>query len=124
MKWPEYMFNVFMFCSVHEKMAEKEQTVVQSQDELPSPSAGLISLLQDGLNFTPLDSNTEEVVQPFPRSPKLQRKSTKAAPLSQVKVPISLETDDQTTEELTKLWRLTAETPNTINFLFKNFPVH
>lgn len=56
------------------------------QGGLTAPSAGTRSALQDRLSFTPLDSNSDGVVQPFPISPKLQRKKAKDAPkLSQVK---------------------------------------
>lgn len=52
-----------------------------------APSAGTHSALQDGLNYTPLDSNSDRVVQPFPISPKLQKKKAKdALKLSQVNV--------------------------------------
>ncbi|KAM9425607.1 nuclear factor 7, ovary isoform 2-T3 [Pholidichthys leucotaenia] len=48
----------------------------QSEQNNPaSPSGGINSLLQDGLSFTLLDSYEDRVVQPFPRSPKLQRKA-------------------------------------------------
>lgn len=74
-------------------MAEKEplsvgngqSTMAQSvQSCLAAPSAGAHSVLQDGLSFTPLDSNCDRVVQPFPRSPKLQRKRAEAGKPSQV----------------------------------------
>ncbi|XP_049424828.1 E3 ubiquitin-protein ligase TRIM62 isoform X2 [Epinephelus fuscoguttatus] len=74
------------------EMAEKkassvgngQSTVAQSgQSSLPAPSAGTHSVLQDGLSFTPLDSNDARAVQPFPRSPKLQKKIAKAGQPSQ-----------------------------------------
>ncbi|XP_035531539.1 uncharacterized protein LOC118338350 isoform X2 [Morone saxatilis] len=73
-------------------MAEKEAlsvgngqpTAAQSaQSGLAAPSAGTHSALQDRLSFTPLDSTSNRVVQPFPRSPKLQRKIANAAKPSQ-----------------------------------------
>ncbi|XP_044038774.1 E3 ubiquitin-protein ligase TRIM62 [Siniperca chuatsi] len=61
-----------------------QSTAAQSaQGGLAAPSAGIHSALQDGLRFTPLDSSGDRVVQPFPRSPKLQRKLAKAGQLSQ-----------------------------------------
>lgn len=78
------------------EMAEKkalsvgngQSTVAQSaQGGLVAPSAGMHGALQDGLSFTPLDSNTDGVVQPFPRSPKLQRKVADAGQPSQVLLP-------------------------------------
>lgn len=49
------------------------------QGGLAAPSAGT------GLSFTPLDSHSDGVVQPFPISPKLQRRKAREAPrLSQV----------------------------------------
>ncbi|XP_034021238.1 nuclear factor 7, ovary [Thalassophryne amazonica] len=59
---------------------EKEDPKVQS--DLGVVSAGSQHGLQDGLSFTPLDSN-EETVQPFPRSPKLQRHRVTAGRLSE-----------------------------------------
>ncbi|XP_070785807.1 nuclear factor 7, ovary [Enoplosus armatus] len=68
-------------------MAEKEALSVgngqSAQSGLAAPPAGPHSVLQDGLSFTPLDSRADSVVQPFPRSPKFQRKAAKAEPLSQ-----------------------------------------
>ncbi|KAM4714270.1 E3 ubiquitin-protein ligase TRIM62 [Anableps anableps] len=71
-------------------MAEKQSSVSDGQpaqpvqNELSAPSAGLSSLLQDGVGFTPLDSSSSDgPVQPFPRSPKLQRKAAKYAQPSQ-----------------------------------------
>ncbi|XP_028330591.1 E3 ubiquitin-protein ligase TRIM62 [Gouania willdenowi] len=54
-------------------------------------STGMQSLLQDGLSFTPLDSTDQRVVQPFPRSPKLQRGVPKAAPPTQEQLRQKLE---------------------------------
>uniref|UniRef100_A0A3Q2NXT9 Si:dkey-219e21.4 n=1 Tax=Fundulus heteroclitus TaxID=8078 RepID=A0A3Q2NXT9_FUNHE len=51
--------------------------VAPDQSQFLAPSAGLPSFLQDGAGFTPLDSNSDGPVQPFPRSPKLQRKAAK-----------------------------------------------
>lgn len=71
-------------------MAEKEATngqatVGPSTQSVPAlPSAGTHSSLQDMLNLTSLDSSSDEVVQPFPRSPSLQRKMANAAQPSQV----------------------------------------
>ncbi|XP_069015205.1 tripartite motif-containing protein 14 [Embiotoca jacksoni] len=53
------------------------------ESDLAAPSAGIRSLLQDVSCLTPLDSNGDGVVQPFPRSPKLQRKAAKAEQPSQ-----------------------------------------
>nr|XP_046236888.1 E3 ubiquitin-protein ligase TRIM62 [Scatophagus argus]XP_046236889.1 E3 ubiquitin-protein ligase TRIM62 [Scatophagus argus] len=72
-------------------MAEKEtlsvgngQSTVAQLAHSPAPlSGGTHSVLQDGLSFTPLDSNSDTVVQPFPRSPKLQRKIANAGQPSQ-----------------------------------------
>ncbi|XP_041842377.1 nuclear factor 7, ovary isoform X2 [Melanotaenia boesemani] len=44
------------------------------QPELPAPSAGITALLHEGLSFIPLDSSSDRAVQPFPPSPKLQRR--------------------------------------------------
>lgn len=55
-----------------------------AQSSLAAPSVGAQSVLQDGMSFTPLDYNSDQVVQPFPRSPKLQKKIAKAAQPSQV----------------------------------------
>eukprot|EP00064_Thunnus_orientalis_P015169 superscaffoldBa00002763_g15219 len=73
-------------------MAEKEALSVGNgqskqaqsvQSGLPAPSAGAHGVIQEGLSFTPLDSSSDRVVQPFPRSPKLQKKIAKAAQPSQ-----------------------------------------
>ncbi|XP_037613738.1 tripartite motif-containing protein 14 isoform X4 [Sebastes umbrosus] len=68
-------------------MAEKEAlsggSSRSAQSGLAAPSAGSHSVLQDGLSFTPLDSKDDGAVQPFPRSPKLQRKIANAARPSQ-----------------------------------------
>lgn len=62
-----------------------QSALVQSvQSDLMAPSAGIHGLLQDGSSYTPLDSNTDRTVQPFPRSPKLQRKAAADAQPSQV----------------------------------------
>lgn len=70
-------------------MAEKEtfslgngqSTGTQAaQSGAPAPSAGSRGGLADGLSFTQLSDRT---VQPFPRSPKLQRKAASAAQPSQ-----------------------------------------
>ncbi|KAM9335462.1 E3 ubiquitin-protein ligase TRIM62 [Symphorus nematophorus] len=72
-------------------MAEKEalpagngqSTAAQpAQSGLVAPSVGSHTVLPDGLSFTPLDSKNDSV-QPFPRSPKLQRKIALAAQPSQ-----------------------------------------
>ncbi|XP_018529832.1 nuclear factor 7, ovary [Lates calcarifer] len=69
-----------------------KSTMAQSvQSGLAAHSAGAHSVLQDGLSFTPLDSNSDRVVQPFPRSPKLQRKQAKAAKPSQEQLSRHLE---------------------------------
>lgn len=79
-------------------MAEKEafpvgngqSTVGPSTQSAPAlPSAGTNSALQDRLSLTSLDSSTDEVVQPFPRSPSLQRKMKNAAQPSQVKESVA-----------------------------------
>ncbi|KAM8748004.1 E3 ubiquitin-protein ligase TRIM62 isoform 3-T3 [Acanthopagrus schlegelii] len=54
-----------------------------AQSGLGVSSAGCPGALQDGLSFAPLDGNGDEVVQPFPRSPKLQRKVANARQPSQ-----------------------------------------
>lgn len=73
-------------------MAEKESLSVGDGQSvlsgLVAPSVGIHSVPQDGLSFTPLDSNSDGVVQPFPRSPKLQRKVAKAAQPSQVNTSV------------------------------------
>lgn len=83
-------------------MAEKEalsagngqSTAAQSaQGSLAAPSAGAHGVLQDGASFTPLDSGSDRVVQPFPRSPKLQKKTAKAGQLSQVNMSVVKLTD-------------------------------
>lgn len=53
--------------SVGERSAAAESESVQSGCKAPPAGAG-------GLGFTPQVSNSDRVVQPFPRSPKLQRK--------------------------------------------------
>lgn len=77
-----------MFVVLFSEMAEKEASSVgngqSAQGGLAAPSAGTHGVLQDGLSFTPLDSNRAGVVQPFPRSPKLQRKIANAGQPSQV----------------------------------------
>lgn len=60
-----------------------EQSVAPAQSGLAAPSAGSKGALQDGLGFTLLDSSSDRVVQPFPRSPKLQRKVANAGPPTQ-----------------------------------------
>ncbi|XP_070710679.1 E3 ubiquitin-protein ligase TRIM62 [Pempheris klunzingeri] len=73
-------------------MAEKETLSVgdgqataaaSAQASVVAPSPGTHGALQDGLHFTPLDSTSNRDVQPFPRSPKLQRKIASAAQPSQ-----------------------------------------
>ncbi|XP_032366875.1 E3 ubiquitin-protein ligase TRIM62 [Etheostoma spectabile] len=73
-------------------MAEKEASPIGNgqspaaespQGGLTAPPAGSPGVLQDALSFTTLDSDAQRVVQPFPRSPKLQRKIAKAAQPSQ-----------------------------------------
>ncbi len=76
------------------EMAEKglsvnngQSAVAQSAESgLEAPSTGTHSVLQDRMSFTPLDFNSDRVVQPFPRSPKLQRKTANAGQPSQVRV--------------------------------------
>lgn len=48
-----------------------------------APSAFGLSTLQDTMSLTPLES-TEDRVQPFPRSPQLQKRLAKAALPTQV----------------------------------------
>ncbi|XP_067435995.1 E3 ubiquitin-protein ligase TRIM62-like [Thunnus thynnus] len=81
-------------------MAEKEALSVGNgqskqaqsvQSGLPAPSAGAHGVIQEGLSFTPLDSSSDRVVQPFPRSPKLQKKIAKAAQPSQEQLSRRLE---------------------------------
>lgn len=79
------------FGSLSLEMAEKESLsvaeVLSEQSGHLAPSAGAVGVLHDGLSFTPLDSNGDKTVQPFPRSPKLQRKPAKAGQPSQVNKP-------------------------------------
>ncbi|KAG8006314.1 Nuclear factor 7 [Nibea albiflora] len=56
---------------------------LSAQSGLVLPSAGSHSVLQDRLSFTPLECSTDKPVQPFPRSPKLQRKIVDAGQPSQ-----------------------------------------
>ncbi|XP_026209262.1 nuclear factor 7, ovary [Anabas testudineus] len=75
-------------------MAEKESCVGDGESVLSglaAPSAGNCGVPQDGLILTPLDSSSGRVVQPFPRSPKLQRKTAKAAQPSQEQLSRCLE---------------------------------
>lgn len=74
-------------------MAEREALSVgngqaseaqSAQSGLAPPSADSHGVLRDGPSFTPLGPSGDGVVQPFPRSPKLQRKIAKAAQLSEV----------------------------------------
>ncbi|XP_010744354.2 nuclear factor 7, ovary [Larimichthys crocea] len=74
------------------EMAEKEALSVgngRSAETLSAqngpvlPSAGSDSILQDRLSFMPLESSTDKPIQPFPRSPKLQRKIADAGQPSQ-----------------------------------------
>lgn len=69
-------------------MAEKDSFSTGSGQSLlggsAAPPAGACGVRQDALSFTLLDSSSDRVVQPFPRSPKLQRKVDKAAQPSQV----------------------------------------
>lgn len=58
-----------------------------AQSGLGVSPAGAPGALQDGLSFALLDGN--EVVQPFPRSPKLQRKVANAGQPSQVSARVS-----------------------------------
>lgn len=73
-------------------MAERESrslgngTSTAVYTNLLAPSEGIHSLLQDGLSFTPLDASSDGTVQPFSRSPKLQRKAAKTAQPSQVQI--------------------------------------
>lgn len=65
--------------SVEEASPVGQSTLAMSvQRGLGAPSAGAPSTLQDTMSLTPLDS-TEDRVQPFPRSPQLQRRLAKAA---------------------------------------------
>uniref|UniRef100_A0A1A8C5E2 Tripartite motif containing 14 n=2 Tax=Nothobranchius kadleci TaxID=1051664 RepID=A0A1A8C5E2_NOTKA len=57
----------------------------------PAPSVGISGLLHDEMGFTPLDSSSGGVVQPFQRSPKLQRKAAKHAPPSQEQLSRQME---------------------------------
>ncbi|XP_035482596.1 nuclear factor 7, ovary isoform X2 [Scophthalmus maximus] len=81
-------------------MAEKESLSVGNeqstmaqlvQSGLTAPSAGAHSVLQDRLSLTPLESNRDRPVQPFPRSPRLQKKKTKAGRPSQEQLSTQLE---------------------------------
>lgn len=60
-----------------------------AQSGLGLSPAGAPGALQDGLSFALLDGNGDEVVQPFPRSPKLQRKVANAGQPSQVSARVS-----------------------------------
>ncbi|KAM9836825.1 putative E3 ubiquitin-protein ligase TRIML1 isoform 1-T1 [Aulostomus maculatus] len=74
-------------------MAEKAPLSVQkglktvkqqsAHSGMEAPSASTQGELRDRLSFTPLDTNDDRVVQPFPRSPKLQGKLAKAGQHSQ-----------------------------------------
>ncbi|CAB1414007.1 unnamed protein product [Pleuronectes platessa] len=66
-------------------MAQPEQCGVTA------PTAGARSVLEDGLSLTPLDSNSDRLVQPFPRSPKLHRNKGKAGKPSQEQLSRQLE---------------------------------
>ncbi|XP_060887104.1 E3 ubiquitin-protein ligase TRIM62 [Labrus mixtus] len=68
-------------------MAEKEGAAVgngrspaaqSAQSGLAAPSADSYGILQDPFSFTSLDSNSNRTVQPFPRSPKLKKKTANA----------------------------------------------
>ncbi|XP_034532427.1 tripartite motif-containing protein 14 [Notolabrus celidotus] len=76
-------------------MAEKEiiraEIKQSAQCGLTAPSAGSHSVLQDRLSFSPLDSNDDRTVQPFPRSPKLKKKMASAGPPSQEQLGRRLE---------------------------------
>lgn len=86
-------------CSVQSsEMAEKEALSVgngRSAETLSAqngpvlPSAGSDSILQDRLSFMPLESSTDKPIQPFPRSPKLQRKIADAGQPSQVNTRVT-----------------------------------
>ncbi|XP_055358795.1 zinc-binding protein A33 isoform X2 [Betta splendens] len=75
-------------------MAEKSsQSVGDGQAALSGltlPSAGIHGVQQDGQSFA-LDFNSGGVAQPFPRSPKLQRKVAKAAQPSKEQLSRCLE---------------------------------
>nr|XP_019955718.1 PREDICTED: E3 ubiquitin-protein ligase TRIM62-like isoform X1 [Paralichthys olivaceus]XP_019955719.1 PREDICTED: E3 ubiquitin-protein ligase TRIM62-like isoform X1 [Paralichthys olivaceus] len=67
---------------------------LSEQRGVTAPHAGARNALQDGLcltDWTPLESNSDRVVQPFPRSPKLQRKKGKAGKPSQEQLSRHLE---------------------------------
>ena len=81
---------LFFFLS---EMAEQKAFSVgngqSAQSGLGVSPAGAPGALQDGLSFALLDGNGDEVVQPFPRSPKLQRKVANAGQPSQVSARVS-----------------------------------
>nr|XP_043876179.1 tripartite motif-containing protein 14 [Solea senegalensis] len=59
------------------RRGDAQSTTAQSvQSALAAPPTGASSVLQGGLSLTPLDSSSDRVVQPFPRSPKLQRRKS------------------------------------------------
>ncbi|XP_047194873.1 nuclear factor 7, brain [Hippoglossus stenolepis] len=79
-------------------MSEKEslsvgngQATTAQLSGVTAPPAGTRSVLEDGLSLTPLDSNSDRLVQPFPRSPKLQRNKGKAGKPTQEQLSRHLE---------------------------------
>ncbi|XP_074517887.1 E3 ubiquitin-protein ligase TRIM62 [Halichoeres trimaculatus] len=72
--------------------AELEQSTkdLSAQCGLTAPSADSHSVLQDRLS-SPLDSNDERTVQPFPRSPKLKKKMENTGQPSQEQLSRRLE---------------------------------
>ncbi|XP_041634673.1 nuclear factor 7, ovary [Cheilinus undulatus] len=81
-------------------MAEKEGLSADDGQSAGAPSeqSGLVatsadshSVLQDGFSYTPLDSNSDRNIQPFPRSPKLKKKLANATPPTQEQLSRRLE---------------------------------
>ncbi|XP_005949249.1 nuclear factor 7, ovary isoform X1 [Haplochromis burtoni] len=97
------------------EMAEREScslgngTSTAVYTNLLAPSEGIHSLLQDGLSFTPLDASSDGTIQPFSRSPKLQRKAAKTAQPSQ----------EQLTRRIQELQAETSKTEARIQSLKK-----
>lgn len=78
------LFRVEMAETEDLSVPDGQTSVAQSTQNAPAlPSAGSHSVLQERLSLAALD-HSEGVVQPFPRSPKLQKKVASAGQPSQV----------------------------------------
>lgn len=87
------LFSVEMAETEESSVPDGQSAVAQSARNAPAlPSGGSHTSLQERLSLTALD-NSEGVVQPFPRSPKLQRKVDSAGQPSQVKTSESRPSD-------------------------------